>query len=324
MKFVQGVFQKFISPADLAMGDLNMTLTRGAIVEFDGTNMVWGGQTFLYPKLALGIAAGWVVPYTDGEEVPRHKPKPAGVEVRAAESQGNERGDLLNVEMAVEDEQVAGTLKAANAKREASRTATPSGAPPAVDVTPDMGVSHAAVDATPPGMGRQDSDVVNVTPPPGSIDAPDSVALAPAKKRFPIAGGAEDQGGVTVATVGSAKHKTVLSDSGQAQREAAAIDKRGPVKVVKVAAAPVDDIVLEEPVVVPEPVVAAEPAPAPVDEDEFVWDIKGLHWQKRIKLAIEKYGDNPALFQKVMDLETPGVVKALRSWQSRKSASASV
>jgi hypothetical protein len=324
MKFKTGEFQKYTTATDIVLGDLNggMTLTAGAEVEFDGATMKWGCQSYHYPKLALGIKAGWVHPYTEGVEAPTHQPQSAGVEVRPAQSTGNERGEPLNVEMAMEDEQVAGTLEASNARRKEAATARATAIPPAVNATPDMGAIHTAVDATPEGMRGNDSLVVDVTPPPGSIDAPVQAARpapAPAKKKFPVVGAegsVEEQDGVTVAKIGSAKSKMVLTDVGQADREVRAAENRKP-QVQKVAAAPqpqpeppvaeVADIVLPDP--------APEAAPA-----EFEWDIKGLHWQKRIKLAIEKYGDDPAILKKIVEMETPGVAKALRSHMVRKSA----
>lgn len=324
MDYKQGEFKKFRSPTDISLGELNMTLTRGAIVEFDGTTMKWGTQTYHYPKLALGIESGWVVPYEEPVEgveaaLADYRPKPAGVEVYAAQSTGDKRGPVLNVDTAVEDERVVGNVESNKERRKvasaAPRTGTPQ--PPAVNATPDMGYAPPAVDATPP-MGGAMADVVDVTPSPGAIDAPErtSAPIAPAKKKFQVVG-AGDQESVTVGKVGSsAKTRTVLTDPTAAQREMAALEKRGPVRTEKVASEVETD---------PEPVIEVEPetVPEPIEED-FVWVLEGIHWRTRVKIAIEKYGDKPELFKKIMAMETPGVVKALRSWQARRSATNSV
>jgi hypothetical protein len=47
-----------------------------------------------------------------------------------------------------------------------------------------------------------------------------------------------------------------------------------------------------------------------VSVDGIDWD-KSKHWQHRVKLAIEKYKDNPEMMTKIKAIETEGVVKAI-------------
>ncbi len=47
-----------------------------------------------------------------------------------------------------------------------------------------------------------------------------------------------------------------------------------------------------------------------VTVDGIDWD-KSKHWQHRVKLAIEKYKDNPDMMDKIKAIETDGVVKAI-------------
>jgi hypothetical protein len=47
-----------------------------------------------------------------------------------------------------------------------------------------------------------------------------------------------------------------------------------------------------------------------VSVDGIDWD-KSKHWQHRVKLAIEKYKDNPDMMDKIKAIETDGVVKAI-------------
>jgi len=47
-----------------------------------------------------------------------------------------------------------------------------------------------------------------------------------------------------------------------------------------------------------------------VSVDGIDWD-KSKHWQHRVKLAIEKYKDNPEMMDKIKAIETEGVVKAI-------------
>jgi hypothetical protein len=44
--------------------------------------------------------------------------------------------------------------------------------------------------------------------------------------------------------------------------------------------------------------------------DEFAWD-KSKHWQHRVKLAVEKYGNDAETLAKIKAIETEGVVKAI-------------
>jgi hypothetical protein len=44
--------------------------------------------------------------------------------------------------------------------------------------------------------------------------------------------------------------------------------------------------------------------------DEFSWD-KSKHWQHRVKLAVEKYGNDAETLAKIKAIETEGVVKAI-------------
>jgi hypothetical protein len=65
----------------------------------------------------------------------------------------------------------------------------------------------------------------------------------------------------------------------------------------------------------PDAVVAGappKPKAAKSDSNGFSWD-KGLHWTKRVKLAIESYGDQPDAIKKILAVETPSVAKRIQS-----------
>lgn len=65
-------------------------------------------------------------------------------------------------------------------------------------------------------------------------------------------------------------------------------------------------------------VSSGKPAPGPVQSSEaftdgrVAWD-KSLHWKARVKLAVEKYGNNPDALRQIFEVEDDSVIKFIKA-----------
>ena len=117
--FKRGEFQKFRTLSNIHMGSYEKDLIAESEIEFDGMVLIWGDEKYNLPTFIGAINAGWVVPIEDN--VSRYKPKPAGVKVRPATSDGPERGEEMEIGPTPdEDEVFVGTVDENNARRNAT------------------------------------------------------------------------------------------------------------------------------------------------------------------------------------------------------------
>ncbi len=104
--FRRGEFISFRATIAFHLGDFEKDLQLDEVVEFDGSTMKMGPDTFQYSKLRGAIAAKWLVPIEDETTV--YRPQPAGIEVRPAESRGRDRGPARVVGVVADEERDVG------------------------------------------------------------------------------------------------------------------------------------------------------------------------------------------------------------------------
>ena len=323
---------KFRITSKLHLGAFQVDLPEGAIVEFDGQTVKWGGTSYNAPAVRGAVTAGWLVPEADN--VSRYIPKPAGVRVRPAQPGAGNTRDSMEVETTSDEEEVVGNYKdMMDDRRETARQGAVS--------TPPVRVGSSAVTVSQP-----DPDPVEIE----YGDEGDEVEATPvlaAPRPLPTGGmkvmkGDEDQGGIPVARFGTpAVQSLKLAEGAQAStqisQEMAKLSGGRTAKVQKLAhgrpqttqiteGTPIDDRpgnttgdvtetrtgeTLED--LLPD---AASSGLPPAAKPEFDWDKSG-HWRKRVEKALE-YADKPKILRQILAVETASVIGHLKSELTRR------
>lgn len=121
-EFQRGQFQAFRATTRIHIGTIQKDIDQDEIVEYDGSQCKYNGETFAMPQMRAAIKANWFVPEIDQETV--YKAQPANITLRPAQTASNERGEAFKVETATEDSNVVGSLDASKrARDEALRVA---------------------------------------------------------------------------------------------------------------------------------------------------------------------------------------------------------
>lgn len=349
MDFQPGTFQQFKAITKLHLGGTNppMDIMPGMTIEYDGSSTKISGQLYNVASIAGAIRVGWLIPVAD--TMTTYVPQPAGVQVRPATSASQERGAAMVIERAVDDERQVGSLDANNARRadvqanqfsnrQASqvqvsasgtiRTAEQT-APepkkyqihhedPPVEISYPLGQADRNKPLDPRAIKVDDSHnegarpVAQLRPAKmGAIDVSDSRALqnelraldpvtgvkAPiAKVASPVSRTNQDAIGGVPMDQNFANGATGDVDFATAGDELEDI-LQGAVSTGRPAPGPVmgsdDHVEVAKPVYVPKTIE---------------WD-KSVHWRSRVKLALEKYSDDPDALQYILSVEDPAVVK---------------
>jgi len=194
IQFVAGEFQQFRVLHKVHLGQFSLDIPEEAVVEFDGMTVKWGGKDYAVPALRGAIRADWLVPVADTTTT-TFAPKAAGVQVRPATTTGRDRGEAFSVTAVDEDEQVVGSVQDSKDKTETARKVA------AAVATPHRPAAPQSVEASP-----------QVTPEP-----------APAPGKMQVIDTEDDQGAVTVATIGSPTKSSFVSGD---EHEAAEAPRR--------------------------------------------------------------------------------------------------
>lgn len=107
-QFKRGEFRSYRAVTRLHLGALEEDLQEGEVVDYDGTTMKRGPDVHQLASLRAAIKVGWLVP--DEQEGGSYVAKPAGVEVRPAESRGRERGPARSMGMVEAEERDLGSI----------------------------------------------------------------------------------------------------------------------------------------------------------------------------------------------------------------------
>ena len=315
MDYQDGEFQRFrvTGQSGLHIGAYSFQIPSGAVVEFDGTTIRYGGQTFVQPSIRGAVQLGWLVPVED--QTAQYKPQPAGIMIRPATSVSSERGAPMTVVPMAEDEQVVSTLTSTNDKREEARKTAanvPLAAPPPVaPVAPPV---------------AQERPTARPVVPPRSVE--------PAPSHPPKVAAAKP---TNEDDLDLFANEDIKLDDSRSVDEAIRKLESAPLRVKK-AAAPTPNPAfpttrsgdtLEEllPDVassgVPDKVGSSQlppdQEPTKVEETpkEFVWDKTGP-WRDRVKRAFDLYGKDRATLEKICQIESKQVAAAIQAEIARR------
>lgn len=349
--FETGVFKQYRFTSKVHLGAVQQDVPEGTIVEYDGSVMKWGGQTYTIPQLQAGIRAGWLVPAED--QTSTYHPQPAGVRVRPAQSAGSERGEPMQMEEASEEEQIVGSVEGfkdhQNQAREAAAITPPRPKPKPQAPAPEP---EDAPEDAPYGPGEEPTstpvpdkatvtmseevptEVEYVTPAPPPAPTPEPETPKTGRKMEVISDTAENEGAEAVANIRTpAKQKTLITDSSAAAQAVSQLDNKPPPKAEKIAKPQSQDIRATGPDGATGDVSVAKAgddltdllpdaatSPTPPATPNINWDTKA-HWRSRVQSAVNDYGDNPAALRQILAQETPNVAKHIRSMLAREGKS---
>jgi len=331
----RGTFQTFRVLSNIHMGAYEMDLPAQTEVEFDGMVLKWGDDKYNLPLFAGAINAGWAVPIEDN--VSQYVPKPAGIEVRPATSDGPERGAPMEIGKAPDEEDVfVGTVDQNNARRKAAN------APP-IPQASQASMEHAAALAAARRKQAEASEAAvlaeegDETPSIQHSDDDNPVETVIQSKTFDptpkfTQNGmeiiSEDQDAVPIATIGDRNSanvgsnalggkRTVLTNESQASTAIRMAESVKPIRTIKQASPPATESItpaLDAAKVSPPPAPEVAPAPKTTPSVEKIkWERGDRKPMNRAIDAVKKYGSDPAALKQVMAQETDQTRRFIRS-----------
>lgn len=352
MSYERGVFRTYIANAPVHIGSLSIQLKVGDEVEFDGHILRFGGREEpLGARIKSAIKMGWLR-LPDGEVV-EYKPKRAATSVTPADNAGSKEKQEVRLDV-YHEENAVGDLGLVEDRRQAAsrpkpapsateRAAAQQRAASNISNVSDKGV-HVEVDDF-----ELDEVLAEL-----EDENPKSLKGVSAAEKRELARAQAANKKTLAAIRAKLEHDDALiaehlaaREEEEKQKEAASkaggkyqvVPESSPIESYKfqVKAAAIGEGVAGEGevekrntrVIVrpPErvdgntPKKAAPPAPARQPEADSLqeiitgWD-KTQHWQKRVKEALDFYGDSPNILNAICEIESPGVVKKIKAAMS--------
>ena len=325
--FTKGEFKSYTAVTKVHLGAIETDLLEGETIQFDGTTMKRGSDEHDISVLVAAIKVGWLVP--EGESG-TYDPSPAGIKVHSAT---NRDAEAKRISVDIQDEERdMGSIMDVRAD----------GSPP-VHVASNAGqISEAA----PTGVAQYNDDEGKVVgrmrtsakSGPIKLDGTDRKVVAeldnksrtvvePVKKKAVATGDVQEarsgdnledllpgaaaaqtpdvpttgegrgdesstraravtaKGSTTVGGADDGEVVASVSDKAEAKTEAPSADVEEAVRAAKIE-------------------VVRQFVPG------FEWDLK-VNWNRRAKLAVEKYGNNLPVINAILSIETPAVRKGI-------------
>jgi hypothetical protein len=341
IEFKPGEFLTFKATTKFHLGTLERDVEEGEELDFDGTTVkLSDGQTHSIAKLRGCIRAGWLA--LAGEEAPRYRPKPAGIQVRAADpmkAQAEGTAAKFSMENVADEETVVTSTIGGDSGAQIGDQSR---------IAPEHAITPKQASITGGVIGAQEGKQV------ASIGGATGAAV-----------GAEGTAGmaegtmVTASNIGRLRseqtqreqqfgNRTIESGKGKGLEELDNLDPAVKARMIERRQQALeaekkamegdeedDDAIdfglLDDPE--PEPVNASPPkkkklskkaqkkeapkkeAPkkeAPKKEPVKVdWDMT-RHWTKRVKDAVENYADKPRHLRKILAMEKPSVATKIQ------------
>lgn len=116
-QFERGKFRTFRATNKIHIGKYTLDIGHDEHFDFDGVTVRYGGMEYDVPQLR-GLYGAWYVPASD--QTTQYRSRPAGVQVRPATPEGEQRGAAFSMGQASEEEAVVGTMEEAKQVRTAA------------------------------------------------------------------------------------------------------------------------------------------------------------------------------------------------------------
>ena len=290
IEFKRGEYITFEATTTIHLGRIERNISSGDLVEFDGFNLRIGGEEVSMPELKAGIKRGWLQTPSPASQLP-------------TEPENNPRIEM-DVELVYDEEtKVASVDSALEAVQEAELSLEEKFPVQVSNEDADM-ISIAGIDNT-------SGAVVG-----GASSADDSLGL----------GEAQDAEAVPLKMKTATQQKTVLSDATSVAEQISELEslegafnadvleyKEEVEEVAPILEDSLDDQ-MQEALDVLDAIEGDAPATGAVEitpkSDKVLtlpsgieWD-KSVHWTKRVKEAVETYGDQPEIIAEIKAVES--------------------
>jgi hypothetical protein len=309
-QFRTGEFQSYYAKHRIHLGDLEMELQEGDVVEYDGKTMKIGSEEFSYPKLKSAIKAEWLSLVVGNSQSVGYVPQSSQIVVRPSTPSQDSKKAVLD--MVGGEESVVGSL---NSFKENRKTASENANKKTASVT-EGGVPVAPV-------------TVSKTSSLPLLDMPDRE-----RNKFPIV--QEEEGLEFVRDInGSVRVSDSLEDTQEGvpvntgtrkippAKTEIKLNTSGQLKVVSDDAVDSNNTPSSEGVVIGNikdrktKVASKRPQSRNISSKKtsspklLEWDMS-QHWKKRVKEAVTKYASQPSVLDQILEVETDTVVKHIK------------
>lgn len=308
MEFERGQFYEFRAVTRIHLGSVGLDILEDDILEFDGQTLRYSGHDVSLPSLRGAVKAGWLVPSADEQSV--YTPLPAKIKVspaRPEDEQDFQEG--LEFESVSSEEKVIGTLdehidkrkKAANSDmpKRSTGSASPSRMSPTNKGPTGVGVDRLSVFSD---QDRERADEINrqriaEALAANGVSKTESVEVVDTDTEEPSDEGFE---------VDTAPHGVVVAKYNFSDTSIGQVDDTKETSLQEATGDVQESIAGDDlPELLPDAAVGHT-------GKDFQWD-KSSHWKTRVKKAIDDYGSRPDILKLIMAVESPGVVKAIKS-----------
>lgn len=110
LQLVTGTFRSFRATVRFHLGKIQQDVLKDDVVEFDGTTLKLGGNTYAIPELRSAVKAGWLTPVES--TVTDYVPQSANVKVRPA--MDKDKGKVVSTDVQQDETFVGAARKTAN------------------------------------------------------------------------------------------------------------------------------------------------------------------------------------------------------------------
>lgn len=343
--FVRGKYQTLVATTSIHLGRLERNLSKGDIVEFDGTNIKVGGQEISMPELKAGVKRGWLsfvepasaLPAEPVAEAPARAPAKKDM---AVDKIYDEERSVASIKEAVEEaprKKFAVVVESQDedirpvANVETKSGAKVSGATSYGDGIAESQGATAVSEVKIKTASRQKTVITEGTQASAEIARLESITRdgAVTKRAMPVvreqAPSQENEDAVVISKVKSkpltdADLEDILADEAQ-------FDAPAESDVSDEADFEFDD----EPAQTQEQenaeILAAIDGVATSQQGALItgapsekvatlasgvdWDMS-VHWRKRVASAVERFADHPEVLEEIYAVETQGVVNGIK------------
>jgi len=324
-QFVPGTFHSFRSIAKIHLGKLARDLQENQVVQFDGQTLKLDGIDHSYYELRAGVKAGWLVPQSDN--ISTYTPKSSDTKIRAAQDKGKAtKSAPITVS---DDERDVGSARPKRALIRADQSEDGTVVPTSFSrelknqdeeersLGPSTAASRASSGAVKPFVAKVATEMSSDSS--GNEDARSVGRISsPAKQKTVIRDASEaamaaqklDNTPSPRAILNSPKGTEIFS--AEAEKVETILDVLNPEDQAQIIRQQRKaQLVSTEKTRLGDTKVLAEAIVVPSVSDADSWDMSG-HWLSRVKLAKEKYGDNPEALAKIYAVEIPSVVARIQ------------
>jgi len=319
VNFNKGVFIRVKANTTIHLGKLERNLYQGDVVEFDGVTLRVGNQDVVMPELKSGIKRGWLTIVDPAEYVEEKKVAQPVVSVPKKEmpvqkvyDEEKSVADVVKKEVVpakkfpVQVESQDDDVRPVH-KVDTKSGATVSGATSAMDnVSAQQGAESVKIPLKTASKQKVViSDGSQITKEMAKLENLQRDAV-----KKPVVVVVEDQQGaeevLNTQTITQDELSVALSQAEEVPVTEEPSSELNLDPIVEAMSNLQEDLQTVE-------ALDAKPSTGAViigEGDEFSWD-KSKHWQHRVKLAVEKYGNDAETLAKIKAIETDGVVKAI-------------